>query len=217
MYLSFDEWNVWYHSRQQDEETWKRDKWGDALPLLEDIYNFEDALLVGLMLITLIRNSDRVKIACLAQLVNVIAPIMTEKGGGCWAQTIYWPFLHASLYGRGTALRTLVESPHYDCRSREKVPFVDAVAVRNEDGVTVFCVNRDMEEDCALSLDLRGFPALRIEEHILLHHDDVSAVNTSAAPDTVAPSKGPGGEMDGARATLRIPALSWNVIRLKKV
>ena len=82
--LSFDEWNIWYHSAEQDEEIKKRDRWGEALPLLEDIYNFEDALLCGSMLITLINNSDRVKIACLAQLVNVIAPIMTRNGGGAW-------------------------------------------------------------------------------------------------------------------------------------
>ena len=79
--LSFDEWNVCYHSREQDEEIWKQDKWNRALPLLEDIYNFEDALLVGSMLITLLRNADRVKVACLAQLVNVIAPIITRAGG----------------------------------------------------------------------------------------------------------------------------------------
>ena len=84
--LSFDEWNVWYHSNEQDQEVWKRDKWNRALPLLEDIYNFEDALLVGSMLITFLRNADRVKVACLAQLVNVIAPIMTRNGGGAWAQ-----------------------------------------------------------------------------------------------------------------------------------
>jgi alpha-N-arabinofuranosidase len=85
--LSFDEWNVWYHSAKQDQEVWKRDKWDRALPLLEDVYNFEDALLVGSMLITLINNADRVKVACMAQLVNVIAPIMTRNGGGVWAQT----------------------------------------------------------------------------------------------------------------------------------
>ena len=82
---------MWYHSNEQDKEIWKREKWGPALPLLEDVYNFEDALLAGSMLITFLRNADRVKIACMAQLVNVIAPIMTRPGGGAWAQTIYWP------------------------------------------------------------------------------------------------------------------------------
>ena len=212
--LSFDEWNVWYHSNEQDQEIWKREKWGRALPLLEDIYNFEDALLAGSMLITFLRNADRVKIACLAQLVNVIAPIMTRNGGGCWAQTIYWPFQQASKYGRGTALRAVVDSPVYDCSDYENVPLIDATATLADDGsVTVFCVNRDLTEDFALEVDLHGFGPLRIAEHILLHHDDVKAVNTEESPNTVAPKAGPGGEIDGEHATVKIPALSWNVIR----
>ena len=217
IHLSFDEWNVWYHSNQQDREVWKRDRWGRALPLLEDVYNFEDALLCGSILITFLRNADRVKIACLAQLVNVIAPIMTRNGGGCWAQTIYWPFQQASKYGRGTALRAVVDSPVYDCSDYENVPLIDATATLGDDGsVTVFCVNRDLTEDFALEVDLHSFGPLRIAEHILLHHDDVKAVNTEDAPDTVAPKAGPGGEIDGEHATIRIPALSWNVIRFEK-
>ena len=215
--LSFDEWNVWYHSNEQDQDIWKQDKWNRALPLLEDIYNFEDALLVGSMLMTLIRNADRVKIACLAQLVNVIAPIMTRNGGGCWAQTTYYPFMHASRYGRGTVLQALVNSPVYDCADYEKVPYIDTAAVLNDDGgVTVFCVNRDMQEDYNLSIDMRSFGNLKIEEHILLHHDDVKSVNTETAPDNVAPRPGPGGEISGGKADIHIPALSWNVIRFSK-
>ena len=215
--LSFDEWNVWYHSNEQDEEIWKREKWGPALPLLEDVYNFEDALLVGSMLITLLRNADRVKVACLAQLVNVIAPIMTRNGGCCWAQTIFWPFMHASTYGRGTSLRALVKTPVYDCKDYEAVPLIDATATQAEDGsVTLFCVNRSMKADFALDVDLRSFGALRLSEHIVLHHDDVKAVNTEDKPDNVAPAAGPGGTVDGGRATVHIPALSWNVIRFTK-
>ena len=212
--LSFDEWNVWYHSEEQDKEIQKRDKWGRALPLLEDVYTFEDALLVGSMLITLLRNADRVRIACLAQLVNVIAPIMTRNGGGCWAQTIYYPFLHASKYGRGTALKTLVESPLYDCRDYEGVPIIDAVATQADDGrLTVFCVNRDLTEDCLLALDLRSFGPLKMTEHIVLHHDDVHAVNTEAAPHTVYPAQLPVQPLDGGRGQIRLSPLSWNVLR----
>ena len=215
--LSFDEWNVWYHSNEQDKEIWKQDKWNRALPLLEDIYNFEDALLVGSMLMTLIRNADRVKIACLAQLVNVIAPIMTRNGGGCWAQTTYYPFMHASRYGRGTALLSLVDSPVYDCSDYEGVPYIDSAAVLDDDGnVNIFCVNRDMKEDYELSVDLRSFGPLKLSEHILLHHDDVKAVNTEADPDNVIPAAGPGGTIEGGKAVIRIPALSWNVIRFEK-
>ena len=212
--LSFDEWNVWYHSNEQDKEVWKQGKWNRALPLLEDIYNFEDALLAGSMLITFLRNADRVKIACLAQLVNVIAPIMTRNGGGCWAQTIFYPFMHASCYGRGTSLRALVNSPVYDCRDYDAVPLIDSTAVMGDDGsVTVFCVNRDTAEDCELSIDLRAFDKLRFAEHIVLHHDDVKAVNTEEHPDTVAPAAGAPASVDGGRASVVVPALSWNVIR----
>jgi alpha-N-arabinofuranosidase len=215
--LSFDEWNVWYHSNEQDKEVWKREKWGPALPLLEDVYNFEDALLAGSMLITFLRNADRVKVACLAQLVNVIAPIMTRNGGGAWAQTIYWPFLHASKYGRGTALKALVSTPRYDCKDYEGVPVIDATATLGDDGsVTVFCVNRDMAEDFCLDVDLRAFGDLRLEEHILLHHNDTKAVNTEDNPMNVAPVAGPGGQVDGGRAKIAVPALSWNVLRFVK-
>ena len=213
--LSFDEWNVWYHSHEQDKEVWKQGKWGRALPLLEDVYNFEDALLVGSMLITLLRNADRVKIACLAQLVNVIAPIMTKNGGGCWAQTIFYPFMHASHFGRGTVLNTLVSCPTYSCADHDQVPCIDAVATLEEDGtVSIFCVNRDMTEDFQLEIDLRSFGELTVKEHITLHHDDVKAVNTEADPKNVYPAQGPGGTVAQGKASITIPALSWNVIRL---
>ena len=212
--LSFDEWNVWYHSNEQDKEIWKREKWGRALPLLEDIYNFEDALLVGSMLLTLLRNADRVKIACLAQLVNVIAPIMTRNGGGCWAQTIYYPFMHASQYGRGTVLKAVVQSPVYDCSDYEGVPTIDTAATLSDDGsVTVFCVNRDLSEPCLLDLDLRSFGDLRMTDHIVLHHDDVKAINTEENPFNVAPATLPLTELDSGRAEIPIPPLSWNVLR----
>ena len=216
--LSFDEWNVWYHSNEQDKEIWKREKWGRALPLLEDIYNFEDALLVGSMLLTLLRNADRVKIACLAQLVNVIAPIMTRNGGGCWAQTIYYPFMHASQYGRGTVLKAVVQSPVYDCSDYEGVPTIDTAATLSDDGsVTVFCVNRDLSEPCLLDLDLRSFGDLCMTDHIVLHHDDVKAINTEENPFNVAPATLPLTELDAGRAEIPIPPLSWNVLRFSGV
>ena len=213
--LSFDEWNVWYHSSEQDKEIWKRDKWNRALPLLEDIYNFEDALLAGSILITFLKNADRVKVACLAQLVNVIAPIMTRNGGGAWAQTIYYPLMHASMFGRGTALRPVISSPVYDCSDYEAVPVVDAAATLAEDGsVTIFAVNRDLKEDVELTADLRAFGNLSFKEHIVLHHDDVKAVNTESDPNQVAPTAGDAAVLDGGHMSVRLPALSWNVIRL---
>ena len=214
--LSFDEWNVWYHSLAQDEEIKKRDRWGRALPLLEDIYNFEDALLIGALLITFLRHADRVKIACMAQLVNVIAPIMTRTGGGVWAQTIYWPLYYVSKYGRGTALRPIVKSPSYDCADYEQVPYVDATAVQAEDGsLTIFAINRSLEEDMELSADLRGFGSFEIVEHVMLHHEDVKAVNTELHPDNVHPTRGASGSVADGRLSVALKKQSFNVIRLK--
>ena len=211
--LSFDEWNVWYHSGDQDKEILEQSKWGKALPLLEDVYNFEDALLAGSMLMTLIRNADRVKIACLAQLVNVIAPIMTENGKQAWAQTIFYPFLHASRFGRGVSLLPVVETPVYDCADYQNVPYLDIAAVRNEDGsLAVFCVNRSETDDFSLELDFRAFGDLALKGHTVLHHPDVHAVNTADCPDNVIPKEGPGGTLTDGKGSVTIPALSWNVI-----
>ena len=123
--LSFDEWNVWYHSNEQDK---KLEKWIEHPHQLEDIYNFEDALLVGSMLITLLRHADRVKIACLAQLVNVIAPIMTSDTGA-WKQTIFYPYMHASQFGRGTVLTSVVKTPTYESKHGD-APYIDSVVVK---------------------------------------------------------------------------------------
>ena len=107
-----------------------------------------------------------------------------------------------------------MNSPVYDCADYDAVPLIDATATLGDDGsVTVFCVNRDMAEDFCLDIDLRAFGEVKLQEHILLHHDDVKAVNTEADPRNVAPVPGPGGTVDGGRAQIRIPALSWNVIR----
>jgi alpha-N-arabinofuranosidase len=210
--LSFDEWNVWYHSNEQDKQILANNRWGKSLHLLEDVYNFEDALLVGSMLITLLRNSDRVKIACLAQLVNVIAPIMTSEKG-CWAQTIYWPFMHASLYGRGIALRPIVNSPLYSSADFDDVPLLDATAVLGDDGsLTIFAVNRSSETDIKLTCDLRAFQSLKLVEHTVLHHDNVKAVNTEDSPNTVVPTVCKDYESDNGLISVQIPALSWNVL-----
>ncbi len=203
MYLSFDEWNVWFHSNEQDK---KVEKWTVAPPLLEDIYTFEDALVAGCLLITLLRHCDRVKIACLAQLVNVIAPIMTETGGRAWAQTIFHPFRDACRFGRGTALNCRLECPSYDGGVYGETPCVEAVAVVGSGELTVLAVNRSLTEDGELSLDLRGFGKPELLEHRQLWHEDLKAVNTADQPENVAPSAGDG-------RTLR--RHSWNVLRYK--
>lgn len=212
--LSLDEWNVWYHSNSSDENLHKREPWGRALPLLEDIYNFEDALLVGLMLITILHNADRVKVACLAQLVNVIAPIMTRKEGGAWMQTIFYPMMDASMYGRGKSLMPILKTDKHDTKHFNDVPDVDAAATMDDEGnITIFAVNRDQAEPIALDCDLRSFGAFSSVTHSVLHHDDMKAVNTEENPDEVKPVMV---EAPKPGEAIILPAASWNVIRLMK-
>lgn len=207
--LSFDEWNVWFHTSGENPVPWSI-----APPQLEDVYNMEDALLVGSMLITLLKHADRVKIACLAQLVNVIAPIMTASGGPAWKQTIFYPYMHASVYGRGTALMTLTDCPKYDCRECTDVPYLDTVAVDHGDTVTLFAVNRSAEP-LETSVDLGGYHMLSVEEHLVMAHEDKYAANTMAAPDCVVPHGNGGAILEDGVCKAAIAPLSWNVIRVK--
>ena len=218
MNLSFDEWNVWFHSNEENNKIMRNHPWQIAPALLEDIYNFEDALLVGQMLITLIRHSDRVKIACLAQLVNVIAPIMTKTDGGSWKQTIYYPFYHASRYGRGIALQPMVSSPKHDTKNYTDIEDIVSVAVYNdkEEKMTVFAVNRNLTEDIMLTADVRSFEGYRILEHIVLESDDLKAVNVYQK-EMVAPKMQKGTIVSDGMLEAVLHKASWNVIRLGKL
>ena len=214
MNLSFDEWNVWYHSNEQDKRI---ERWSQAPHQLEDVYNVADAVLAGDLLITLMKHADRVKIACLAQLVNVIAPIMTDEKGGAWRQTIFYPFLHASRYGRGTSLRVETESPKFDCRQFTDVPALDASAVYHEEGgeLTVFAVNRSLTGDVKTILDLRSFGQPELLEAITYQHGDLEAVNGSEAGKNVVPRQLEGVGVQNGRVTVNLAKASWNVLRFR--
>jgi len=205
--LSFDEWNVWFHSNEQDK---KLEKWTVAPHQLEDIYTFEDALLVGCLLMALQNNCDRVKMACLAQLVNVIAPIMTENGGNAWAQTIFYPFMYASAYGSGTALRAITESDGYTVDSESTIPYLATSVIHNADTgeVIVYAVNRSLDEDMDLDIELEGFEDFRLTEHIELYSDDLKAVNDKNT-ERISPESVP---ID-RNGKIVLKKHSWNMLR----
>ncbi len=213
MYLSFDEWNVWFHSHGTPFE-----KWSVAPHQLEDVYTFEDALVVGCLLMTLLKHCDRVKMACLAQLVNVIAPIMTENaedGGRAWAQTIFYPFLHCSAFGRGTVLDGRLDCPAYDTRDIKNVPYLETCAVQTDEGITIFAVNRSLEEDADFVCDLSAFGVTGVIEHLTMRHGDMKAVNTADQPDNVLPAADGNAAFDNGILHATIGKHSWNVIRVK--
>lgn len=211
--LSVDEWNVW---KQTSDLTSPGEKWTVARPLLEQIYNMEDALVVGGMLIALIRHADRVKIGCIAQVVNVIAPIMTEPGGRVWKQSIFHPFAAASQMGRGTALQTLVNAPVYDSKIREKVPIITVASTLDAQGLSIFIVNRAPDtEPVQLTGSLRSFPAFRSASHQVMCNADLKAFNTADQPDNVMPAMADAPILDGETFTVTLPAYSWNVLRFE--
>ncbi len=216
--LSFDEWNVWYRARHGHHM--RQDGWPEAPRLLEEVYTVEDALLVGGMLCMLMNHADRVKVACLAQLVNVIAPIMTEPGGPAWRQTIFWPFALAARFGRGTVLRPAIASPTYPNAKEGDLPFLVASVVWNdEDGtLAVFALNRHLSEPMDLAVALRGLggeSGLAVIEAVELHDADLDAANTAALPDRFQPRTLRGVSVDGELLRVALKPASWNVIVLQ--
>ncbi|MFI0236250.1 alpha-N-arabinofuranosidase [Streptomyces sp. NPDC016845] len=211
--LSFDEWNVWYMSRTEAQVSAL--DWPEAPRLLEDVYSVTDAVVFGSLLIALLRHADRVTVACLAQLVNVIAPIMTEPGGPAWRQTTFYPFAQASEYGRGEVLDVRVSGPTYETQRHGTADLLHATAVRAEDGtVTVFAVNRGQTEPLPLEVALHGLALTEVTEHSVLADADPDARNTLTDPDRVKPHAGTGTSLENGTLKASLEPLSWNVIRL---
>ncbi len=201
--LSVDEWNVWYQQLFPGQ-----DQLGyvERRPLIEDRYDVTDAVVVGSLLITLLRHADRVGIGCQAQLVNVIAPILTEPGGAAWRQTIFHPFAQASALARGDVLRVEPQVATYETSRYGDVPVLDASATHDPEtgAVTVFAVNRSSTEPVQLDADVRALGAHQVE----------ATTMTATEPDVVLPRPLEGGTSTDGRMRVELPPVSWTVIRL---
>src|SRR5437867_3978315 len=210
LWLSFDEWNVWYRERSGAAVNGNRQ---EAPHLLEEIYNLEDALLVGGMLITLLRNADRVKIACLAQLINVIAPIMTNANG-LFRQTIYYPYSWALQYARGKALNVVVEAPTYEVEKMDPVSYIDAIATVADDGKTsLFILNRDLSKARAIEVVWEDKLGNQVLVSQVLTGDDLKAANGFEAPERVKPQAFDKPSTSNGRTRFEVPARSYTVIQ----
>lgn len=213
--LSIDEWNVVYrpHGKVPADARWTK-----APHQIEDVYNLEDALVVGSMLLTMINHADRVKIGCLAQLVNVIAPIMTSDNSA-WRQTIFFPFAHCSKYAEGVSLNNVVECDKYDSKDYTDIPYITSSVVWNEEKeeLKIFAINRDLDEDSTLSMDLRQFDGYSIKKHILLNSNSVKDINTEVNPlNVVEKQVSNHSKIVDGRLEALIEKHSWNVIVLSK-
>ena len=186
----------------------------------------EDALVFGGACISLLNHADRVKSACLAQLVNVIAPIMTETGGPAWRQTIFWPFAQMSRLGRGNVLRANVQSDtyaasYYDPRGAQDLfypidaPYLKASVVADQTGVTLFLLNRNLDESMSVTVDARGFAGLKVKEATELQSDDLKAINDKKNPMRISPQPLKAIKVNGGKISLELKPASWNVVRLE--
>jgi alpha-N-arabinofuranosidase len=220
LWLSFDEWNVWYRARDAKAMDGQR----TAAPhLLEEVYNLEDSLLVGGFVNTLLRNSDRVRVACLAQLVNVIAPLVTNETG-LLRQTTYYPYSWALRYARGRVLDLRVEAETYSIKGAglqpdyardADVPFVDVAATIDDSAgqAAVFMLNRDLERERETVLEFQDVAPARVLACETLTGADLKAVNTFADPRRVVPQR-----LDppapGARMSFKLPPRSYTIAHL---
>jgi alpha-N-arabinofuranosidase len=211
--ISFDEWNVWYQARFVGQRNLD---WQYARQLIEDEYSVADAVVVGSLLITLLRHADRVAIACQAQLVNVIAPILTRPGGPAWRQTIFHPFALTARLAQGEALDVSVRTPGYETERFGPVDAVTATATWDEESHTlaVFAVNRLQDRSLPVEVDVRRFPQLVLGETHLIADDDIHAHNSADEPDRVRPQRLPGAAVSDGCLRFVLPAVSWAAVTL---
>ena len=215
MFISFDEWNVWYQSTLEAQLS--TTTWDKAPRLSEDDYTIADAVVVGNLLVSLLRRSDRVKMACLAQLVNTIGTIRAEPGQKAWRQTSFYPFSLTARHARGEALVTRVVSPQLRTDRHGTVDALDAIATVDDEAgeASFFLVNRSATDALATSLDLRGFGPFEVIEHLVLSDDDPLRTNSAGDPTAVAPVASFGWRTTDSTVEIELPPASWSVLRLR--
>jgi alpha-N-arabinofuranosidase len=208
LWLSFDEWNVWYRERNGDG------KRQEAPHLIEEVYNLEDALLVGGILNTLLRHAERVRVACLAQLVNVIAPLMTNARQVV-RQTIYYPYAWALQHARGKVLDLALESPVYEVRDLGSVPYLDAAGTVDLKAkeACLLILNRDLAKERELLVVWREAAPARVVDCQVLTGADLKASNTFEEPRRVGPQPLERPKA-GARMLFKLPPRSYTMAQL---
>jgi alpha-N-arabinofuranosidase len=212
--ISVDEWNVWYQGDEPSRVPIGED-WPVAPRLLEDRYSLADAVVVGGLLISLLRHSDRVESACLAQLVNVIAPIITEPGGSAWRQTTFHPFAQTSRLAAGVVLATRTVASQIETPGYGPVDAVDSVATWDADRgrLVLFVVNRSPKDPVQFSLRTGAFGAVRAVSAQQLCDENPYRVADLADPDPIGPKPIAAVLHDGS-VRARLAPVSWNVIEV---
>jgi alpha-N-arabinofuranosidase len=210
VYVSFDEWNVWYKAHGPDH---CNGKWAEAPHLLEEVYNLEDALVCAQYLSAFIRRADVVKVACIAQIANVIAPILTRKEG-VLVQSIYYPFLMFSKYANGVSLTPVVKSPMYKAGERGETPVLDTAATLDETGnAAVFLTNRSSTDAISVDVHISDRKPLKVSYSQVLAGTDAKAANSWENPNAVKPAAASCSIVDERFVRVNVPALGFATVQ----
>ncbi len=216
MPLSFDEWNVWHFREfEAHEEERSREEWPVAPPLAEDLYTAADAVVVGGLLISLLKHADRVRSACIAQLVNVISPITTEPGGRAWRQATFYPFALTSSLANGAVNRVNLDAPVIATTRFGDVPAVDAVATTDAESgaMAVFAVNRDLASSAELELELPADAGTSATARVITHADP----HATNGPDSQVVVPAPlAARVDNGRLRVTLPPVAWAAITVSR-
>ncbi|MTV81670.1 alpha-N-arabinofuranosidase [Secundilactobacillus folii] len=219
--ICLDEWNVWnFQDIKLDNlndlagmttfELTSAKKWEEHPAILQEKYSLLDALTVGGLGITILNNANYIEIACLAQLLNVIAPITTDESGHLLKQTIYYPFELLSKYGRGTVLEPRVSG---DTLSTDygDLPVIAAATVydKEKSQLKIFALNMDTSNTANLRLNFNAFDGVTPKKQIILTDDNLKARNTFKEPNKVVPTEI---NLNTTIDKLSLPKNSWSVI-----
>jgi alpha-N-arabinofuranosidase len=210
VYLSWDEWNVWYKDRTMDGQ------WTEAPHLIEEVYNLEDALVVAQWLNVFLRKSDVLKIACIAQIVNIIAPILTTREA-LLKQSSYYPLMLFSKLAKGVALDVSVRAPLYHTAQFGDMPLLDVSAAHDaaDGSAVVFIVNRNQIAPQVVELHWQDRTPTRFTALHQVAGTDPKAANSFEDPTHIIAVQRPVPPANGNLTSLTLPPLSFTALEVR--
>jgi alpha-N-arabinofuranosidase len=211
VYLSWDEWQVWHSIG-----TPTLGGWTEAPHLAEDVYTLEDALVVAQWLNVFLRKSHVLKIACVAQIVNVISWLQTRRDG-LLKQPSFSAFKLVSNHARGVALDVLVKAPELETKQYGAVPALDVSASYDEAAQqgAIFLVNRGQTDAIVTDLIWQSGETIQIDEAWQLAGSDPKETNTWDEPNRLVASAISAPTVEDGRATVQLPPLSFTAITFR--
>ncbi|HEX8523034.1 MAG TPA: alpha-L-arabinofuranosidase C-terminal domain-containing protein [Tepidisphaeraceae bacterium] len=205
--LCWDEWNVWYKDRNGNGQ------WQEAPHLCEEVYNLEDALVVAQWLNVLLRNCDVVTIACIAQIVNVISPLLTTREK-VLKQSTFFPFVMYANHCAGRSLRARVKAPVYETKRFGEAPVLDVAVTQDptSGGGAVFLVHRQMDQSLEVEIAWEGKAPTRVTEAQQMWGMNPKAANSFDRPDVVVPKAMGVPVVKDGRVRVKLPPLSFTML-----